>query len=65
MTLSRRDFLRATAFAAAGTLASCGTSSDLRQELFPLGVASGEPSADGVVLWTRLAPVGMPPAPCR
>ncbi|MES2753260.1 MAG: alkaline phosphatase D family protein [Pseudomonadota bacterium] len=36
---------------------------------FTLGVASGEPSADGIVLWTRLAPVplapdgGMPPRP--
>src|SRR5918998_5376244 len=34
---------------------------------FALGVASGEPLADGVVLWTRLAPVplaggGMPTA---
>jgi len=36
---------------------------------FTLGVASGEPTADGVVLWTRLAPdplvpgSGMPPSP--
>jgi len=35
---------------------------------FTLGVASGDPSADGVVLWTRLAPDptaggGMPPQP--
>ena len=35
---------------------------------FSLGVASGDPSPDGVVLWTRLAPDplnggGMPPAP--
>jgi alkaline phosphatase D len=35
---------------------------------FALGVASGDPSPDGVVLWTRLAPEplqggGMPPAP--
>ena len=35
---------------------------------FSLGVASGDPSDDGVVLWTRLAPDplnggGMPPAP--
>ncbi|MGE2836624.1 alkaline phosphatase D family protein [Mycobacterium sp. SMC-4] len=40
-------------------------------DLFTLGVASGEPSPDGVVLWTRLAPDplagdglgGMPPRP--
>src|SRR4029453_18687410 len=35
---------------------------------FSLGVAAGDPSEDGVVLWTRLAPDplnggGMPPAP--
>ena len=35
---------------------------------FSLGVASGDPSDDGMVLWTRLAPDplnggGMPPAP--
>ena len=35
---------------------------------FSLGVASGDPSEDGVVIWTRLAPDplnggGMPPAP--
>lgn len=29
--------------------------------LFSLGVASGEPSADGVVLWTRLAPEPLAP----
>jgi alkaline phosphatase D len=36
---------------------------------FQLGIASGDPSPDGVVLWTRLAPAplspggGMPDAP--
>ena len=35
---------------------------------FTLGIASGDPSPDGVVLWTRLAPEplnggGMPPVP--
>lgn len=39
-----------------------------RGYLFALGVASGEPAPDSVVLWTRLAPDplnggGMPPAP--
>ena len=28
---------------------------------FPLGVASGDPAADGVVLWTRLAPAPLEP----
>jgi alkaline phosphatase D len=27
-------------------------------EVFPLGVASGDPAPDGVVLWTRIAPTG-------
>ena len=36
--------------------------------LFALGVASGDPTPDSVVLWTRLAPEplaggGMPPTP--
>ncbi|MGZ5365351.1 MAG: alkaline phosphatase D family protein [Mycobacterium sp.] len=30
--------------------------SPIRSDPFTLGVASGEPSADGVVIWTRLAP---------
>ena len=30
--------------------------SRIRSDPFTLGVASGEPSADGVVIWTRLAP---------
>ena len=42
-------------------------------DLYPLGVASGDPLPDGVVLWTRLAPDplaedglgGMPPRPVR
>ncbi|MBM7789212.1 alkaline phosphatase D family protein [Tenggerimyces flavus] len=38
-------------------IASAGAKpSYLRQNPFTLGVASGDPSPDGVVLWTRLAP---------
>ncbi len=63
-----------------GGLALCGLSSarlfghstlaapprSLRFDPFTLGIASGDPSADGMVLWTRLAPDplrggGMPP----
>lgn len=33
----------------------------LRERLFSLGVASGEPLPDGVVLWTRLAPLPFEP----
>jgi alkaline phosphatase D len=63
MTLSRRRLLSRVAsltpLLAAPPLLSCqspptATVSDGRR-LFTLGVASGEPTADGIVLWTRLA----------
>jgi alkaline phosphatase D len=57
MSLTRRDFLAAAAAAVGGGLLSCAP--DLRKLLedpFKLGVASGDPSSDGFVLWTRLAP---------
>jgi alkaline phosphatase D len=72
--VTRRSFLT-------GSLALCGlATAPLRAaailgqtprfttSLFTLGVASGDPSPDGVVLWTRLAPDptnggGMPPVP--
>ena len=71
--LTRRSLL-------AGGLAVCGLSTArLRARAglavrtlaffpFKLGVASGDPAPDGVVLWTRLAPDplnggGMPPVP--
>ncbi|MEV4834365.1 alkaline phosphatase D family protein [Nonomuraea sp. NPDC049486] len=52
--MDRRSFLTA---AAAGLLAPrAGTSRrTLRADPFTLGVASGDPSPGGVVLWTRLA----------
>ncbi|MBL1076589.1 alkaline phosphatase D family protein [Nocardia sp. 2] len=64
MGLSRRQLLR---FGAAGSAAvlvgtSAASSSRLRTprlrggDPFALGVASGDPTSDGVVLWTRLAP---------
>lgn len=75
-TLSRRAFLAgSTSFAAAALLSSCRTAGPvaaapkLSAYPFSLGVASGDPTPDGVVLWTRLAPRplevggGMPPAP--
>ncbi len=54
--MQRRDLLRlATAAAAAASLPRWAWSATLKQrELFPVGVASGSPSADGFVLWTRL-----------
>jgi len=57
--LSRRSFLVAAA-AAVGGLHGCasgqGSSNALSKDPFRLGIASGDPAPDGVVLWTRLAP---------
>ena len=69
--MHRRQFLVRGALAGAGLL---GASSAPAQTLpvaanpFTLGVASGDPTPDGVVLWTRLAPDplnggGMPAVP--
>ena len=57
MTLGRRQFVHLAAIAAA----SAGCSRQDRApafttDPFALGVASGDPSPDGFVLWTRLAP---------
>ncbi|GAA1027270.1 alkaline phosphatase D family protein [Virgisporangium ochraceum] len=77
--LSRRRFVASAAGAVAGLVAGPalvgpdgaravprpGAMPALPDGLFALGVASGDPAPDGVVLWTRLAPdpvygVGMP-----
>src|SRR2546428_13316616 len=74
--LDRRAFLRATArlaaLAALGQIAGCVPTQPFRfdRDPFTLGVASGDPLSDGVVLWTRLAPEpltggGMDPAPVQ
>ncbi|MEG3124086.1 alkaline phosphatase D family protein [Sphingomonas sp. GB1N7] len=65
--LTRRTLILASAGSAA--LLSVGARGALRLPpgLFTLGIASGDPSPDGFVLWTRLAPLpldadgGMPP----
>jgi alkaline phosphatase D len=57
--LSRRAFLARTGQYLALTMASAyGSPAQLRsaENPFTLGVASGDPAPDGVVLWTRLAP---------
>ncbi len=72
--LGRRGLLgaAAAAFAGCSLRARLSTPSDylvttqIPKDVFKLGVASGEPSPDGFVLWTRLAPDpihggGMPP----
>ncbi len=58
---SRRDFVRlggaVTGLLSLGTLTGCGRArAVLRTDLgpFPYGVASGDPTADSVILWTRL-----------
>jgi alkaline phosphatase D len=57
---TRRDFLRvgrdAAALVALGSLPGCGVGRTARfnADPFGFGVASGDPSPDGVVLWARL-----------
>ena len=60
--ISRRSFLiGSTSFAAAALLSNRARGAVASSPKFPaypfsLGVASGDPTVDGVVLWTRLAP---------
>ena len=56
-TLARRTVLGAGAVLGSGLL-TAGARPPARRlgDPFTLGVASGEPTPDGVVLWTRLAP---------
>ena len=58
---TRRDFLRvgssAASLVALSSLPGCGGGRRIRftSDPFSLGVASGDPTADGVVLWARLS----------
>ena len=60
--LTRRDFLKASAMGMGAVVISTGLagcvldSDDKRSTTFTHGVASGDPLADGVVLWTRVVP---------
>ena len=59
-TLSRRDFVRigrdvAACVALAGMRVDARGAAPFRDDPFVSGVASGDPSSDGVVLWTRLS----------
>jgi alkaline phosphatase D len=64
---SRRDFLRVGGGAfgaiALGTLPAWRSDARhrFRKDPFTLGIASGDPSSTGAVLWTRLAPADRPP----
>ncbi len=60
-TISRREILQYAsalmAWSAAGACrAPIATSPKFAKDPFTLGIASGDPLPDGVVLWTRLAP---------
>jgi alkaline phosphatase D len=59
--IDRRTFLQKTAFTLSGvgllgSLSNFSKAGELSDYPFTLGVASGEPFPDGIVLWTRLAP---------
>lgn len=58
ITTSRRSLLQQAAWAAAATQLPrwAWARQALRHDPFSLGVASGEPTHDGLVLWTRLLP---------
>jgi alkaline phosphatase D len=58
VTLSRRSFLQAAAaigasLAWAGSSRASSTKWRERRDLYPEGVASGDPAPDSVILWTR------------
>jgi alkaline phosphatase D len=63
MNISRRKFLQASFFIGFAVTTKKGwanklpTSAIERRDLFPQGVASGDPTADRVILWTRRPPV--------
>ncbi|MFE7723426.1 alkaline phosphatase D family protein [Nocardia rhizosphaerihabitans] len=68
MVVSRRQLLRYGVTGSVAALVGVSAVSSARfpaprrlGELFSLGVASGEPTPDGVVLWTRLAPDPLAP----
>jgi alkaline phosphatase D len=55
--LTRRDFLRFASLAGFGfSTVRASTQTRFSSDPFALGVASGDPSSDGFVLWTRLIP---------
>ncbi len=59
MRASRRSVIRgvaASAIAAPAVLRWIPARASARSDLFTLGIASGDPSPDGFVIWTRLAP---------
>src|SRR5262245_13890581 len=63
MNISRRKFLQTSLLVgfALATREGCSnrrpTPATERRDLFPQGVASGDPAANSVILWTRRPPV--------
>src|SRR5579862_2934388 len=67
-SLTRRHFLRTSGYAASAallpSLIGCAAPGPRwSKDPFSLGVASGDPTPDGFVLWTRLAPDPLSPDP--
>jgi alkaline phosphatase D len=63
--MNRRDVLKAGLVSAAGSLLAeprLWATPRFKSDPFQLGVASGDPWPDSVVLWTRLAPEPLQPA---
>jgi len=64
--INRREFLRQAAYSGAALLwsSSIGRASTVtwqeRRDLFPQGVASGDPDPHSVILWTRRPPLEKP-----
>ncbi len=58
MSITRRDFLKGSASVLVSSLVSMPASARtvFKSDPFKLGVASGSPQPESVVLWTRLAP---------
>lgn len=54
VNISRRTAILATLSVASPALASCATESHLPELTFAHGVASGDPTQNSVILWTRL-----------
>jgi len=59
--LSRRRFLELLAASAAVGATGCDPLPPIAENPFTLGIASGDPLVDRVVLWTRLAPDPLAP----
>ncbi len=60
--MNRRNFLTAAALALGTRVPHLLAQPTLKDNPFTLGVASGDPWPDSVVLWTRLMQVEMPHA---